>query len=152
MIRRLAVTPTISAALAYTAADAVGGKLEFALAGQYNGKSGVIVGLAIIDRSTQAAGLTLQLFDRDFTPTADNAAYNPSDADIANAIGNIAVATSDYAGGSGNKVATKGGLAVPFKLSDAGTGSLFGQLFTQGTPTYASTGDLTVVLYVREEA
>lgn len=141
------VVPGVTAT-PYTAGDAVGTLLEFPLALGYPGKSGVIVGIEIIDKSLNAAPLILQLFDRTFTNTADNAAYNPSDADIVNALGNITVASADYNGGTGNKVGTKSA-SLPFVLPAGGT-SLFGQLFTSGTPTYAA-GDLTVVLYVEEK-
>lgn len=147
-IRKLEVTPTIST-LIYAAGDAVGGLMEFPFAIGYPGKTGRIVGIEIVDKAAQAAAMTLQLFDRTFTPTADNAAYAPSDADAANAVGNIAVAAADYAGGTLNKIATKGDLSIPFQLPSNGT-SLFGQLFTQGTPTYASASDLIVKLFVEE--
>lgn len=149
MSHRETVANPVVSLVAYAAGDAVGGLLEFPLALPYPGKSGRVVGIQIIDRDAIAAGLTLQLFKQTFTPSADNAAFAPSDADAANAIGNIAVVAGDYAGGTLNKVAAKA-TDLPFQLPATGT-SLFGQLFTQGTPTYVSTGALTVRLLISEE-
>ena len=139
-------TPVIST-LIYAAGDAVGGLLEFPFAGGSDAQGGRIVGAAIIDRAAQDAPLVLQLFDRTFGATADQAPYNPSDADIANAIGNIPWLATDYEGGSGNSVGTRGGLDIAYVPLAT---SLFGQLFTSGTPTYVAAGDLTVKLFIEE--
>ena len=64
----------------------------------------VILTGACMGEGDQSAALTLQLFDRTFTATADADAYAPSDADIANVIANINVAAVDYGGGSLNSV------------------------------------------------
>lgn len=138
-------TPTITAG-AYTAKDAVGGKLTFAGVGN----KGLINSLVISDKTTQAAELVLVLFDQDFTPTADNAPFDPSDADLANCGGFIRVIASDYQAFADNGVATLTGIGLPYKLAAAGT-SLYGQLMCTGTPTYASTSDLTAKLGVIED-
>ena len=141
------VKPTVSLT-AYAAGDAVGGRLEFPFAVGYDGRGGRIVGASIVDQAAQDAPLTLHLFDETFTPSSDNAAFNPSDDDAEKAVGNIEFAANDYAGGTGNSVATKGDLNIPFVA--VGT-SLFGQLSTSGTPTYVATNDLTVKLFVEED-
>lgn len=143
-MRSVTVTPTISVAI-YAAGDAVGGLLTFALAPDAPIASGKITGVTVIDRGAQSAPLVLQLFKAAITPSADNAAYAVSDADAANAIGNVSIVAGDYAGGTLNKVATKQ-VELPFALPQ-GTSSVFGQLSTSGTPTYASVGDLSVVLH-----
>ena len=140
------VTPTISTSI-YAAGDAVGGLLEFPFAGGSDGQGGRIVGAVIVDEGNQDAPLTLQLFDETFTATADQAAFDPSDADVQKSIGNIPFVAADYDGGSSNSVATKPDLNMPYV--PVGT-SLFGQLFTSGTPTYVATDDLTVKLFVEE--
>ena len=140
------VTPTIST-LIYAAGDAVGGLLEFPFAGGSDGQGGRIVGAAVVDEGDQAAALKLALFDVTFTATADQAAFDPSDDDMRNCIGIIDFAAADYAGGVNNQIATKSNLGMPYV--PVGT-SLFGQLFTSGTPTYPATNDLTVKLFVEE--
>jgi len=146
MIKEVAVTPTIST-LIYAAGDAVGGLLEFPFAVGYPGNSGAIVGARIIDKGAQSAAMTLALFDRTFTATADQAAFAPSDADVANAIGHIEFAAADYKGGTANKVVTVDAIEMQFVPLAT---SLFGQLFTQGTPTYPAALDLTVELSIKD--
>lgn len=141
---RLTATPTITAG-AYVANDAVGGLLTFANAARSSGGSIIIEGITIVDEASQAAALELVLFDQTFTNTADNAAFDPTDADLANVIGVIAVST--YYTFTDNSVATRFGLGLACKLS--GT-SLFGQLLTRGAPTYVATDDITVILHVTQ--
>lgn len=144
-MRVITVSPTIATG-AYSAGDAVGGLLDFANALNQPHFAGEIVGLAVIDRAGQDAPLVLQLFDRTFTPTADLDPYNPSDADIANAVANIPILAADYFGGASNTIAIVS-LALPV---DGVAGSLFGQLFTQGTPTYGADDALTLKLLMAD--
>lgn len=142
-------TPTITNG-AYHAKDAVGGLLTFAGAGRVAGGSGVIMGVTIIDHANQAAELVLVLYDRLFTATADNAAFDPSDADNLNCIGHIKIVAADYQAFNDNCVATKSGIGLPFQLP-AGGQAIFGQLMCTGTPTYAATSDLTVKLRLLQD-
>ena len=136
------------AAGAYTAGDAVGGLLTFANAASISGGSGYIVDIIIVDNAGQNVPYELHLFDRTFTAMADNAAWDPSDADMQNWLGFINVATSDRAAGSNNSGSNKtSGQRMPKKYILNGT-SLFGQLVTRGAPTYAATDDITVKLLV----
>ncbi len=143
-MREIVVTPVITAG-AYSAADAVGGLLTFPNALIAPAFAGEIVGAVLIDQAAQDAAMVLQLFHTTFTPTADNAAYAPSDVDIVNAIANIPFLAADYFGGTLNTIAIRS-LSLPV---DGVAGSLFGQLFTQGTPTYVAVDDLTVKLLMK---
>lgn len=138
-------TPTITAG-AYTAKDAVGGLLTFANAVRISGGKAVINSVTIIDKSQQAAGLELWLFNQTFTATADNAAFDPSDADLANAVGVIPISSVDYYLATDNELATVRNAGLQYQLT--GT-SLYGQLKCTGTPTYESTSDLTIVLSIQ---
>lgn len=140
-------TPTITAG-AYTAKDAVGGLLTFANAARVSGGAITIQQVTITDLSTQAADLMLVLFDRTFTPTADNAAFDPSDADLANAVAIIPIYSAEYQAFADNCMATKVNVGAAMVLN--GT-SLFGQLMCLGAPTYASVADLTVKLTVYQD-
>lgn len=136
--------PTLGAA-AYSANDAVGGKMTFENA-VFTGKSnGVIEAVTLYDLAKQGIALDLVLFSADFTATADNDAFDPSDADLANYLGHINVVSGSYAAFSDNSVATVQNLRIPFSIS--GT-SLYGQIVTRGTPTYG-VGDLKVFLRIR---
>lgn len=135
-------TPTITAG-AYTALDAVGGLLTFTEMARQSGGTVLIHTITITDLADVKAALTLVLFDRTFTATSDNAAFDVADADLPNIVGIVPFAASDYADFNDNAAAVRGNLGIVATLN--GT-SLFGQLFLPAgsAPTYASTSDLTV--------
>ena len=143
-------TPTITAG-AYTAGDALGGLLTFANAVRAAGRGAVITKIVITDKTAQGAQLApidLVLFNQTFTPTADNAPFDPSNADLANSIGFIDIAATDYSDFANNAVAAKtSGLRMPFPIVLVGT-SLFGQMVVRDAPTYAATDDLTIKLTI----
>lgn len=139
-------TPVITAG-AYSANDAVGGLLTFANSTAVAGHTGVIQSVTIIDEAKQSADLELALFDTTFTPTADNAAFAPSDTVILTCIAVIPITT--YYDFSVNSVGVAVNLGIAFKTS--GSANLFGQLLTRGTPTYAATNDLTIKLGILQD-
>ena len=141
----IAQTPTITAG-AYAAGDAVGGLLTFAQAASIYKGEGKIVKVVVIGDGAQDENLILHLFDRTFTAMADNAAWDPSDADMQNCIGHIEIAAADYMAGANNSVAT---VLIDMAIDLAATGtSLFGQLESVGTPTYTAVDDLTIKVTV----
>lgn len=144
LIRRLSQTPTITAG-AYSANDAVGGLLTFKDAALLGGAGtgAILDSVTIIDKAKQSIQLDLILFDRTFTATADNDAFDPTDADLANCIGGVKI--TDWFAFNDNSMGCKTGIGLPIRLADAGD-SLFGQLVTRGAPTYAATTDLIVIL------
>lgn len=139
-------TPTITAGL-YSAADAVGGLLTFADCAHKDKGSGIIQSVILIDDGDQKAETELHLFNQSISVAADNAAFAVSDADLEFYIGGIAIVAADYEDLGGNAAACIKNINLPFNLASDGT-SIFGQLLTRGTPTYASTSDLTVKLVV----
>lgn len=141
-------TPTISTGI-YASGDAIGGKLTFANAAASAGAGGRIVKVVIVDNDGEEAAIDLVLFDQDFTATADQAAFDPSDADLANCLGYIDILAADYASFVSNSVAARtdnSRLPFPFKLS-TGT-SLYGQMVVRGTPTYTADDDLTIKIEI----
>ena len=143
----IVLTPTVTAG-AYSASDAVGGLLTFAGAGDKNTDHGTVLRLVIVDDAMQNVALTLWLFNQTFTAMVDNAEWDIADSDNQNCIGAILVAASDYSAGKDNSVASVDCNFV-YALSGSGT-SLYGQLVTAGTPTYAAADDITVKLTVSE--
>ena len=139
-------TPTITAG-AYTIGDAVGGLLTFADAALGNGREGEISTLIIVDRGQQEAAFDLVLFDGTFTATADNAVFDPSDADLANTIGMIPVLPEHYTRFFDNSMAMIRPVGLYF--TTGANANIYGQLVVRGIPTYASVGDLTVKLTVK---
>ena len=139
--------PTITAG-AYSANDAVGGLITFADAAYKTFGSGVIQTILVIDDAKQSAELELHLFNKTFPATSDNDAFDPTDDDLENYIGFILVTTADYADFTDNSAASVSNVGLAFSL--LGT-SLFGQLVTRGTPTYAATDDLTIKLAILQD-
>lgn len=142
----ISVVPTITAG-AYSAGDAVGGLLTFTNAASVYKGDGKITKVVINDNAKQAAHLALALFDRTFTPTADNAAWDPSDADNLNCLGVIDIPVAAYGPGADNNVAYVE-CDFNFVLVAGGT-SLFGQLYLiTSAPTYAAVNDIQVTITV----
>ena len=134
-------TPTVTAG-AYSAKDVVGGLLTFADAALYTGGGGVIKDVIIHDDAGQDAETELWLFNATFTAIADNGAWNPSQADMRKLV--CIISTADGAWfDAGTESAARVEASQRYDL--AGT-SLFGQLVTRGTPTYAATDDVTVTI------
>ena len=134
-------TPTVTAG-AYAADDAVGGLLTFANAARVSGGGGVVKTVVIIDDAGQDAELELWLFNQTFTAMVDNAPWAPAEDDLENLVG--VISTEDSSQGwldAGTPSAITIDVATRYDL--AGT-SLFGQLVTRGTPTFAATDDVTV--------
>ena len=144
-------TPVVTVG-AYSALDAVGGKLEFEDVCTPYSNSGVIKQAHVSDKGKQNALLYLVLFDRDFTATADNAPFAVSDADLLNIVAVITFGVANYSSFNANSFASMGlvgiDVSVPFTLVEGGT-SLFGQLYVvTSTPTYTATSDLSVGLVI----
>ncbi len=145
------VTPTITAG-AYTAGDALGGRLDFAGVMRATGpnRAGVITKVVVTDDAAQLAPIDIVFFNGAFAATADNAAFDPTDADLANCIGYVDVAATDYANFNDNAVAAKSsGLRMPFPfVLRPHSVTLCAQMVVRAAPTYAATDDLTVKITV----
>lgn len=134
-------TPTVTAG-AYSANDAVGGLLTFAGAAYGDGDGGVIKDLLIIDDAGQDVALELWLFNASFTAMTNNAAWAPSEADLRKLVAVIASSSGAwFAAGTPSVLRVE----VSQRYDLDGT-SMYGQLVTRGTPTFAATDDVTVVL------
>lgn len=134
-------TPTVTAG-AYSAGDAVGGLLTFANAARASGDGGVIKDVLILDNAGQDVELELWLFNDTITAMADNAAWAPSEADLRKLVAIISTADGAWFT-AGTPSAARVECSQRY---DCAATSLFGQLVTRGTPTFAATDDITVVL------
>lgn len=137
----ISLTPTVTAG-AYVANDAVGGLLTFTNAARLTAGGGVIKDVLLLDDAGQDASLELWLFNATFTAMSDNAAWNPSQADLRKLVAIISIPAGSYFD-AGTESAAR--VEVSQRYDVAAT-SLFGQLVTRGTPTYAATDDVTVII------
>lgn len=137
-------TPTITAG-AYSAKDGVGGLLTFAAAARHTAGHGKVNSVIIKDKAFVANVLQLWLFDSDPTVVADNGVFTFTDANLAKCVGVVPIAAADYYQAADNQVAAIRNVGLEYHCAAT---SLFGALQCTGTPTYASTSDLTITLEI----
>lgn len=143
---RLSATPTISTSQ-YTAKDAIGGLMTFSNSVRASGGSGIVLGVQVIDKDQEKSDVDLLLFDRSITAPTDNAAFDPSDAELANCVGFVRVVAADYSDLNDNSIAS-----VETNLPFVSNGTdLFGVLVARATPTFTATSDIVVVLTIRQD-
>jgi hypothetical protein len=142
--RIITLTPTIDTAI-YASGDAIGGLLTFPIAAGPGAESGRIISASLIDLDKQSAPIDLFLFDRSFTPSANNAVWAPSNADFANCIGFVRWVAGDYANADTKGTAMVRALFQGYQLASGGL-NLFGQMVVRATPTFTGTANLSVRL------
>lgn len=140
--KNVTIVPTITAG-AYSAGDAVGGKMTFPSA-TASRKTAVLSTVVIVDEADQGAALDLVCFNQSFTATSDNVALAISDADAQNLIAWVSIGASDYVDVGGAKVAVIANIGQ--LVTTSGGRDIHCQMKTTGTPTYAATDDLRVTL------
>lgn len=142
-IIRFKVTPTITAG-AYSANDIVGGRLQFG-----GLRHGTLQSITITDAAGLGVDYTLVLFESQPTDRADNATADIADADLDKIIYHDTLTSSENRQAFlDNSYHFLYNLDVP--LWTAG-GTLWAFLITTGTPTYATTSDITVTLQIETE-
>ena len=142
----ITLIPTVTVG-AYSEGDAVGGLLTFPNAGRASGEGSVLTDVLIIDDAGQDAELELWLFNATFTAIADNAAWAPTEADLEKCIAVISTT-----GGTWRAAGTPSVINIECtrRIDITGT-SLFGQLVTRGTPTFAAVDDVTVKIKLLQD-
>ncbi len=141
-------TSVVTAASAYSAGNAVGAKRTFANALTAVG-TGVLESITLLDRANQSAAMTVIIFDAD--PSAatitDKSAFVYSTDDL-KVLGQINISASDYTTLNSKAVATIRGIGL--SLKSAGT-SIYVALVTSGTPTFAATTDVQLILGILQD-
>lgn len=145
-VTRIQVSQTTTAT-AYEAKDAIGGLMTFANAARVSGGSIHVESVQIVDEDQQLAAVDLILFSGSITAPTDEAAFDPTDAELLTCVGVVKFTVSDYSDFNDNAVAHKD-CAISATLS--GT-SLYGVLVARGTPTYASTSSVHVTVTVVQD-
>lgn len=143
------VVPANTAA-AYSANDAVGGKLTFSDSVRGKREDGVICDLLIASKDTLSGthpDLRLWLFGADFTAVSDNAAFDISDADLLNCLGYIDIATADWVTLTSSAFAQKLREFRCFGLKEEGQ-AMYGQLQTLDAVTFSSANNYQITLNI----
>lgn len=132
-----ATPPGVVPSAAYTSGDAIGGLLAF----EMGGSSGIIQTVVLIDLDKEALSVDLVLFDQPFTPSVDNAVFDPPDADADKCIGHISIGSfssfNDWA------VGTAAGVGLAFALPPGQT-QFWAQLVARGAQNLSSALDYRV--------
>jgi hypothetical protein len=144
---RVTSAQTVTASSAYSSGNAVGGLITFSNAVRSAGQGGIIQGFVVRDKAGQNVPYDLFLFDANPTNTTvtDKSAVAINTADLAKVICVVSVSAASLGAASTMAVLT----ASPgqaFKLTSGTT--IYGILVTRGTPTYASTSDVSVDLVI----
>lgn len=132
----------VTAAAAYAAGNAVGAKRVLVDAVRQP-KTGILHSVAILDRSSQRAPLTMLFFDSNplVATITDKAAFVFSTDDL-KLCAQVLIAASDYTTTNVKAYAQLAGLNIPIKIL-AGQ-SLYLAVVTTGTPTYAAVDDVQI--------
>jgi len=137
----IVVTPTVTAG-AYTAGDCVGGVLTFANAARVAGGGGIVKSLLLIDDAGQNSEMELWLFSAAFTSPGDNAPWVATEVELHTLVGIVSTGTGIwYATGTPGVARVEAS-----QRYDLAATSLFGQLITRDTPTFAATDDITIII------
>lgn len=132
------VTPTNDA---YTANDVIGGLITVSLidAGATIA-GGILSAITLIDDDNEGAELQLWCFDSAPTTIADDAAFEPTAADLLKVFYLTTFAAAEYTTINSLKIAQETGINLTFKTD--GGGNFYFYVVCTGTPTYAATKTL----------
>jgi hypothetical protein len=138
----VSVTPTITAG-SYAANAGVGGKMTLTNALRAASTGGTWQSLLVTDKNNAKAQFNVLMFNYD--PTSGS--YTDRSAiilgsDLSKVIRNVTVSTADYQTVSGS-IAVADINVMQTVMAGSSNGTLYATVMTTGTPTYASTSDLT---------
>lgn len=124
--------------------------LTFSNAARASGGSGVILDAILIDESNPGTvgSFDLMLYDTTFTPTNDNAAFNPSTTIQRTFVGKISFSTQIVCGTTSQAYHATG---VNLAFVTVGSANLFGQLVARNAYTPANTGRFDLRLKVLQD-
>jgi hypothetical protein len=150
----VSATPTLDTS-AYASGDRVGTVMQFTNAMDDSSGTGTVVSITVLDKAAQSVALSLLLFnDLPTVASADNAALDISDAEMAKCIGVIPIATGDYVSTASNSIATvrNVNLLIGAVRSESNQTAkvIYGLLKSGGTPTYAASS-LVVSLGIKQD-
>jgi hypothetical protein len=125
---------------AYASGDVIADSQQVDAALRITNGTGVLQSVTVIDGDDQGVAFTIYVLSANVALGTENAAPNISDANAANILGIIDVATTDYKDLGGVKVAQIRNLALPIKAV-TGTDDIYvGVVNSTGTPTYTASG------------
>ena len=135
---------TVTASSAYTAGNAVGGLVTLSTINRATGASIYVQSVAVQSKSLQSSQIDVVFFNANPTGSTctDKTAFSVATADAAKMVGAAHVSdwTASAVGSVGQMQQPPLGIAVPAT-------SLYACLVTRGTPTFASTSDVSFSVF-----
>lgn len=149
----ISFTPTLDTN-AYATGDRMGSITEVTDFWRNVGGVNILKSIAILDTAKQKVAFDIFFFNSQPTvASADNAAIDISDAEMAKCIGHVSIATTDYCTDlAANSFATKSDINLVLKGAAPTTGAvkhLYAVLVSRGAPTYTASA-LTIQLGVEQ--
>lgn len=138
--------PGIGSGVAYAAGDAVGTAFRIPNAAREAGKGGTIETVVLIDRDNERIETDLVLFTQPISGTADNAAFDPDDRELAHCIGHVKITAGEYVAFNDNAEGTVRTVGLTFQTDQEP--HLYGQLVTRGAPNLAASTDYLLRLAI----
>lgn len=148
--RFVSTTPVTDTAI-YAAGDLIGGKLTFFPTCRGPVNTGYITHVRVADKAATDVDLELVLWysDPSATTFTDQAAFDPADADLATMLAVIPLDGDNSAQWADNGTYSVNNLMIPIRCgANVVSRTLYGALVSRGTPTYASSSDITITLGV----
>lgn len=152
----LTMTPVVDTSV-YASGDQLGSLVELQNAVDDSSGTGTVVSVAVLDKASQSASLSVLLFkDKPVVTSSDNGSLNISDAEMASkCLGLVPVASNDYVALNASSIATVRNvnlIVASSKSSDNLSGkSLWAILRSGGTPTYTSASDLVLSIGIKQD-
>lgn len=150
------LTPTVDTAI-YASGDQLGSLMELTNAMDDSSGTATIVSVSIHDKAAQSSILQILFFnDAPTIVSADNAALNISDADMATkCVGHVSVVAGDYFALSASSMACVRNVQLMVNSVKSATNttgkSLWAIIRSGGTPTYTSTTDLVISVGLKQD-
>lgn len=147
----VSVTPTVDTS-AYAAKDSIGGVMTFTNITCQGSNKGQLVAVMVSDKADNAVEYDLLTFNSSPGGTfTDQATVDPSDADLLLMNPVINIASTDHFSFNDNGFSSISSLGSRVQAYNAETlpGTLYAVLVSRGTPTYATSSDVTVTLGIQ---
>ncbi len=140
----VAITPDTDI---YASGDLIGEKLTISNPLGGSGGKGRLLSIVLADRAKNSAAIDLILFDANPSATTftDNGPLTIVDADLSRICGVIPIVANDYAEFVDNTVFCLYNINLGIALRGS-TKDLYACLVSRGTPTFAATTDLQLIL------
>jgi len=147
--KTIVLDPTVDT-LIYASGDLLCEKLTLTNAVLRDGGVCEVEKVVVVDQSKQNAPLDLIFFnsDPDATTFTENVAFNPANADADRIAGVISIVAADYSTFSDNSAACWTG--DPVVIHAASGHDLYLAVVSRGTPTYATAGDVRLIITLKQ--